>query len=111
MGSRRKPAAPRGGPQRIGQVVSDLMAQKGFARVRGAAAFEKAWYTAVGPAAAAYTRPGIVRRGVLEVGVANSTMVQELVFQKAELLLSLRRLLPDSRIKDLRFFVMPSDEK
>jgi predicted nucleic acid-binding Zn ribbon protein len=111
MGSRKKPAAQGGRPQRIGQVVSDLMAQKGFGRIRGSAALEEAWYTAVGSAAAPYTRPGTLRRGVLEVGVANSTMVQELVFQKAELLLSLRRLLPDSRIKDLRFVVLPNDEK
>lgn len=111
MGSRKKPAAPRAGPQPVGQVLSELLAQKGFARVRGSEALAEAWYTTVGSAAAPYTRPGTLRRGVLEVGVANSTMVQELVFQKAELLLSLRRLLPDSRIRDLRFVVMPSDEK
>jgi len=87
------------------------MMQKGFARVRGAEAVENAWCEAVGPLAARYTLPGRIRRGVLEVIVANSTIVQELVFQKSELLLSLKRLLPDTQIEDLRFHVAAADEK
>ena len=97
--------APRG-PQKIGDVVSQLMAQTGFARVKGNEAVADAWRETVGEAAAPYTRPGKIRRGVLEIGVANSTIMQELVFQKTELLSGLRRLLPDSRIQDLRFQIV-----
>ncbi|MBN1590341.1 MAG: DUF721 domain-containing protein, partial [Pirellulales bacterium] len=61
--------------------------------------------------AARYTRPGAIRRGVLQVTVANSAMLQELVFQKRDVLLSLKRLLPDTNIQDLRFQVAPVDEQ
>ena len=37
------------------------------------------------------TRPGNIRRGVLEVFVANSTLLQELAFQKTQLLERLRQ--------------------
>ena len=46
-----------------------------------------------------------MRRGTLEVIVANSTLVQELGFQKNALLQSLAELLPDEGIENLRFRV------
>ncbi len=94
-------------PQHIGSVLAELMARRGFARVQSAAACEAAWNEAAGPLAARYSRAGEVRRGRLEVVVANSTMMQELMFQKPQLLESLRRLLPDEEIDDLRFRVGP----
>ena len=93
------------GPQTIGNVLSELMARSGYARVQSAAACEAAWREAAGPLAAKYTRPGQLRRGTLEVVVANSTLVQELGFQKQALLKSLAGLLPDEGIKNLRFKV------
>ncbi len=44
-------------------------------------------------------------RGTLEVVVANSTLVQELGFQKQPLLAALAELLPNEGIKRLRFRV------
>jgi predicted nucleic acid-binding Zn ribbon protein len=93
------------GPQSIGNVLSELMARRGYARIQSAAAYEAAWAEAAGPLAAKYTRPGQLRRGTLEVLVANSTLVQELGFQKQTLLESLAKLLPDGGIKNLRFRV------
>jgi predicted nucleic acid-binding Zn ribbon protein len=93
------------GPQTIGNVLSELMARRGFARVQGAAAYDTAWREAAGPLAAKYTRPGLLRRGTLEVVVANSTLVQELGFQKVSLLKSLANLLPGEGIENLRFRV------
>jgi predicted nucleic acid-binding Zn ribbon protein len=92
---------PRG-PERIADVLSELMARRGFARQRTSADCESAWHEAAGPLAA-YTRVGQVRRGTLEVIVANSTLIQEMTFQKGELLEALARLLPDQPIRDLRF--------
>ena len=93
------------GPQTIGNVLSELMARRGYARVQSAEAYEAAWREAAGPLAAKYTRPGQLRRGTLEVVVANSTLVQELGFQKSGLLKSLAELLPDEAIKNIRFRV------
>jgi predicted nucleic acid-binding Zn ribbon protein len=93
------------GPQAMGNVLSELMARRGFARVQSASAYDAAWREAAGPLAAAYTRVGQLRRGTLDVVVANSTLMQELGFQKQTLLKSLSQLLPDDGIENLRFRV------
>ena len=93
------------GPQAIGNVLSELMSRRGYARVQSAATYEAAWREAAGPLAAKYTRVGQLRRGTLEVVVGNSTLVQELGFQKPALLERLAELLPDEGIKVLRFRV------
>jgi predicted nucleic acid-binding Zn ribbon protein len=81
------------------------MSRRGFARVQSAAAYDAAWREAAGPLAAKYTRVGSLRRGTLEVVVANSPLLQELGFQKTELLKRLAELLPDDGITGLRFRV------
>jgi predicted nucleic acid-binding Zn ribbon protein len=91
------------GPQTIGNVLSELMARRGYARLQSAAEYESAWREAAGPLAAQYTRVGQLSRGTLEVVVANSTLVQELGFQKQALLQTLGRLLPAEGIKNIRF--------
>ena len=83
------------------------MARRGFAQSQAGAARDAAWQEAAGSVMARYTRTGGIRRGKLEVTVANSTLVQELAFRKPGLLETLRKLLPDEKIKDLRFRVGP----
>jgi hypothetical protein len=97
-------------PQRIGDILSELMARQGFARVQSGAALADAWQQAagtleIGPMVADQTRVGALRRGTLEVLVGNSALVQELGFVKQSLLKSLAQLLPDLKIKDIRFRV------
>ncbi len=93
------------GPEAIGDVLGQLMARRGFAGVRRAATCEEAWRQAAGELAAEHSRVGAVRRGTLEVLVGNSTLLQELMFQKQTLLETLGELLPDEKIRDLRFHV------
>lgn len=99
---RRVPVRPA---KKIGDVVSQLLAKRGYARVQAAAAFDEAWRSAAGERFAAQTRCGHVRRGVLEVFAANSAVVQELTFMKTSLLQKLSSLAPDRKIKDLKFKV------
>ena len=40
------------GPQRIADILTQLMARRGFARVQGAEAYQSAWNEAAGPLAA-----------------------------------------------------------
>jgi hypothetical protein len=91
------------GPERISDILTQLMARRGFARVRGAEAYQAAWNEASGPLGAEYSRVGQMKRGTLEIVVANSTLIQEFTFQKSFMLGTLNRLLPDHNIKDLRF--------
>ena len=91
------------GPERIADVLADLMARRGYARVQSGEAYEAAWHAAAGPLAAQYSRVGALRRGTLEVVVANSTLIQEFTFQKAFILKTLNEQLPDHAIKNVRF--------
>jgi predicted nucleic acid-binding Zn ribbon protein len=87
----------------VADILTELMARRGFARIRAAEAYEQAWREAAGALLAKYSRVGTLRRGALEITVANSTLLQELTFQKAELLKRLTQQLPDEGIRDLRF--------
>lgn len=91
------------GPERISDILAQLMARRGFARVQGGEAYASAWNEAAGPMAAKYSRVGSLKRGTLDVVVANSALIQEFTFQKAFLLKALNQQLPDQGIKDLRF--------
>jgi len=91
------------GPERIADILTQLMARRGFARVQGAEAYQSAWTEAAGALTGQYSRVGQLKRGTLEVVVTNSALIQEFGFQKAAILTTLNRLLPDHNIKDLRF--------
>jgi predicted nucleic acid-binding Zn ribbon protein len=100
---RKETAGTQRGPQRMADVLSELMARRGFARIRAAEAYEQAWRDVAGSLLAKYTRVGTLRRGALEITVANSTLLQELTFQKADLVRRLVERLPEEGIRDLRF--------
>jgi predicted nucleic acid-binding Zn ribbon protein len=91
------------GPQPIAETLSLLLARRGYACVESAAERDEAWEAVVGGKMAQYSRMGNIRRGVLEVMVCNSTVLQELTFQKKQLLEKIVAALPDQKIRDLRF--------
>jgi hypothetical protein len=78
------------------------MARAGYDREQGSAAVEAAWADAVPEALRGATRPGLVRRGVLEVFVSHSAHVQEIGFQKRDILARLGVLAPAAGITDIR---------
>lgn len=92
-------------PKSMGNVLSQLLAKRGYAQVQTAASCEAAWRQAVGDKIAASTRSGNVRRGVLEVVVRNSAVLQELAFVKAGVVKKLAQLIPEHQIRDVRFRV------
>jgi predicted nucleic acid-binding Zn ribbon protein len=94
-------------PKKIADVLAQLITARGYGRIQADADFTAAWQAAAGPALARFTRPGQIRRGMLEVTVANSTIVQELTFQKQRILAALQAALPDARLRDLRFRLGP----
>jgi len=94
-------------PQRMADVLSELLARRGYARVQAGAQYAAAWRQAAGELLAGHSRVGAVRGGALEVVVANSTLLQEITFQKQSIMSHLARLLPDERIHSLRLRVGP----
>ena len=96
-------------PKHIGNVVAQLVQRKGYAQVRAAGKREQAWRTALAEqgdeAWLATTQVAGLCRGVLEVQVANSLLMQELMFRKETLLEQLQGALPDEGIKQIKFSV------
>lgn len=99
------------GPELLGEVLSRLFTARGWGRRQDRLHLERAWAEAVGPEYEAQTRVAGLRRGVLEVVVANAVVLQELAhFHKRRLLEALRGRLPGTTLTDLRFRAGVIDE-
>jgi predicted nucleic acid-binding Zn ribbon protein len=93
-------------PDRLSQAVSDLIALRGWARVRGQAQLAEAWKSVAGASVASGTRVVGIRRGVLQVAVQNSPLLSELAgYHKTAFLAAFSRDHPDLKIRDLKFVV------
>ena len=98
------------GPEPLKEILSRVFAARGWGRRQERLRLEEAWAAAVGPDFAPHTRPGSLRRGVLEVVVGNAVLLQELAqFHKRRLLEELRKRLPAVSVTDLRFRAGPVD--
>ncbi|MGA0039242.1 MAG: DUF721 domain-containing protein [Pirellulales bacterium] len=91
-----------GGPRAIGNVVSGLMARFGYDREQATSQLESAWNEVVPETLRSGSRAGLVRRGVLEVVVTHSVLVQELGFHKRDLIRRLQQIVPSEGIADIR---------
>jgi predicted nucleic acid-binding Zn ribbon protein len=95
--------APKG-PELLGEVLARLFTARGWGRRQERLRLEQAWAAAAGPETATATRVAGLRRGVLEVTVGNTVLLQELAhFHKRRLLEALRGRLPGVTVTDLRF--------
>jgi predicted nucleic acid-binding Zn ribbon protein len=93
-------------PRRLSDILGELFTVRGYGRLRARQELEEAWNAAVGEPLCQQTRLGEVRRGVLSVTVAHSTLLGELAsFRKPALLAALRAGAPASTIHDIRFRV------
>lgn len=95
--------SPRG-PQKIGDVLTDLLAQRGYAQVAAHEALQQGWSQVVGKLDK-FTRVTEVRRGTLYVMVTNSVVMQELTFRKQQLTQAMATELPEYKINAIRFRV------
>lgn len=92
-------------PKKIANVVAQLVAQRGYGRIEADEELAVAWQAAAGQPLATASRPGKIRRGQLEVLVANSTILQEFTFHKQRIVAELNRSLPTANIRGLRLRV------
>ena len=92
------------GPELLGEVLSRLFVSRGWGRRQERLRLEQAWAETAGSDYARQTRVGGLRRGVLDVVVGSSVLMQELAhYHKRRLLEALRQRLPGVPITDLRF--------
>lgn len=96
-------------PKRLGNVIAQLVQRKGYAQIRTASQREAAWKTALDQQGAGQwadaTRVAGLKRGVFEVQVAHSLLMQELTFRKEGLLASLQDALPEDTLRQIRFSI------
>lgn len=91
-------------PTPLSSVISELIARKGLARVQGNAQLAGIWKSVAGDRIAGRTKVQGIKRGVLEVGVENSALMNELdSFQKTALLYKLQKEHSEQKISDIRF--------
>jgi hypothetical protein len=97
-------ATERGAPQPLGDVLSRLMALRGYGRVRTRRQLADVWRAAAGEKIAARTTVMGLRHGVLQIGVSNAALLGELTsFHRHSLLESLQKSNGDYAIRDLKF--------
>lgn len=91
-------------PQHVRKVLSELVALKGLARVHGTEQLQQAWRTVAGDEIGRKSRVMELTRGVLNVGVSNSALLNELAgFHKQALLEQLQQQFAHLKIQDLKF--------
>jgi hypothetical protein len=95
------------GPQSIGRVMARLLARTGYAEEQASDGIAAAWQEECPDALRGLSQAGLVRRGVLEVFVRHSTLVQEFGFHRQAVLARLRQRLPAAGITDIRCRVLP----
>lgn len=87
----------------IGELLNHLIIRCGIAAEKSQDELNNRWQLAVGPAYAGQTRVGKLRRGILEIWVLHSSLLQELVFAKDDYLQQLNQTPNTTKIRDLRF--------
>jgi hypothetical protein len=94
------------GPQSLSDILGELVVVRGYSRAHAGRVLENAWNIAVGEPYCYLTQIGAVRHGVLNVTVAHSTLLEELMaFRKATLVAFLRSGALGTAIHDIRFRV------
>jgi predicted nucleic acid-binding Zn ribbon protein len=92
------------GPENLNEILARMFAARGWGRKSERLRLESAWDEVAGDAYRTETRLGSFRRGVLEIEVRSSVLMQELAqFQKRILLAEMRKRLTGLTLTDLKF--------
>ena len=90
-------------PKRTANIISQMMARQGYGQTQSNNELNDAWEIAVGQKFINNTKAARISCGILEVHVASSAAMNQLSFQKRQLLSAMQQQLPQNKIKDLRF--------
>ena len=91
-------------PELLSDVLGKLFVARGWGRKSERTRLEEAWIEAAGLEAVPHTRVMALKRGVLEVEVKSSILMQEMAqFRKRSLLTALRAKLTGQTITDIKF--------
>ncbi len=90
-------------PKQARELVNQIIARRGIAAEQTKDQLQQVWDSIVGVDVANQTRTGSVRRGELEIIVANSSLMQFLSFQETDYLSKINQNMRSTEIKKLRF--------
>lgn len=90
-------------PKRPANILSQLMARKGYGQTKSTNELDEVWNAIVGEKWQSKTRVGNINRGTLEVFVSSPAVNQRLGFQKKKLIAELSQRVPQNKIKDIKF--------
>lgn len=91
-------------PVHLSKALSELISVRGLARVRGDEQLREIWNRMAGESISAQTKVMGIRNGILQIGVANSAMLGELVsYHRHALLRCLQQDHAYLRIRELKF--------
>ncbi|MFG0263374.1 MAG: DUF721 domain-containing protein [Novipirellula sp. JB048] len=89
--------------RKIGSLVNQLIARRGYAQVAVVDEIQAAVSALIDERIRSNIRVGNLKRGVLEIYASDSVTLQELNFQKRPILKKIQKAHPNSKITDLRF--------
>ncbi len=92
-------------PKAISDVVAQLFAKRGYAARKSNEQLADVWRQVAGEPLAKFSQAIAIRRGQLEVVVANSLMLQEIDFEKTRIVAALSAAIPETNITGLRLRV------
>lgn len=91
-------------PDKLGDVLSELFALRGYGRVKANQQLEQIWETTVDEHISQQTKVIGLKNGILHIGVTNSALISELsAFLKVEYLEKLQSEQSHLNIKDIKF--------
>ena len=97
-------SSPFGKPARLGQLLQSLVRKKGLAEQSSGQELDRIWKSTAGERVAANSFVRRFRSGILEVGVTNGAILEELTcYLRHELLPAIQRQHPEPPIKSLKF--------
>ncbi len=89
--------------RKIGSLVSQLMSRRGYAQATANDELHQSITAAIGQPLGSSIRVGTLNRGVLRLYASDSVTLQELVFQKRQILRGIQSSMPQTQITDLKF--------
>ncbi|MCP4507620.1 MAG: DUF721 domain-containing protein [Fuerstiella sp.] len=91
-------------PSRLGHLLQRIVRTKGLAEQTSGQELNEIWKGAAGERVAARSHVRRLRSGILEIGVSNGTILEELrSYLQHELLITMQQRHPDPQIKALKF--------
>ena len=96
-------------PKTAKDVMAAVMNRRGYGRVLSLKRYNEVIRTAVGDQLGSFVQVAGLRRGRLDVVVANSSVMQELTFLQQKIMEELAAAIPNETIENIRFRIGPID--